>query len=510
MKRKILALLLILTLVFTFSGCKQDKDEIKDVNLITEKIIEKFAEMTEIPRTSFHEKEISDFLKNWAENLGYEVVQDEVNNIIVEVPATEGMEDKSLVVLQGHMDMVFAQKDGLNLDPKTTKITMVNDGTYIRSDNNTSLGADDGIGVAIMRLVAEGEMAHGPLRLIITTDEERSSTGVNNIDPMFVQDAKYMINLDDEIEGEIVISSASGNLGVFSGNNDSLKPNGDMGVEVMLKGLTGGHSGDEIDKDRLNGIIAMGDILDSLRKNGINYQISSFNGGNAPNAIPTGATVTLSISQHDFENLKTCINESIELLKNYYSETDPDIMVEIKECENPTSVISDGNLNNIIKLTQNIINGVNSMSDIIEGLVESSSNLGIIDVDTEKTSISAMLRSSSAEKEKEITESFKELAKECNFELEVEDMSMPWPAKENNELQRIAEESYKDLFGKELEVLAIHAGLECGTFSTYNEDLNIIAMGPTVTDPHSINEKVEIDTIGKVWVLLEDILKRIE
>ena len=190
MKRRVLALMLIVALIFTLSGCDSSKAEsegtTEDTSGITEKIIASFEELTEIPRPTYYEKEVSDFLKNWAENQGLEVVQDEANNIIAEVPATEGMEDKPLVVLQGHMDMVFAQKDGLYLDPLTTKIEVINDGKYLKSDGKTSLGGDDGIGVAIMECIAEGKMSHGPLRLIITTDEEQESTGAMNLDKKYL------------------------------------------------------------------------------------------------------------------------------------------------------------------------------------------------------------------------------------------------------------------------------------------------------------------------------------
>ena len=474
---------------------------------INDKIIAKFAELTQIPRPSEHEQQVSDYLCSWAEKQGFPVIQDEWNNLIIDVPATEGMEDKPPVALQGHMDMVFAQKDGLELDPYTTVIQMKNDGKWLTSDGRTSLGADDGIGVAIIECVAEGEMAHGPLRILFTTNEENGCTGANNIDPQCVSGVEYMINLDDEEEGQIVISSASGVRFEYSCSLSPAAATGNMGVGLFLNGLTGGHSGDNIDKSRLNGIIAMGEFLSGLKKAQIDFELSSLSGGLAVNAIPTGAEAVLCIAKEDFEKLTAVCNDTLNAFRSEHSDTDPDMALKITETELPGQVLSGADTDRVLGYLGEQFNGVYSMSRIIDGLVESSSNLGIIALEPTGFSAKGMLRSSDMGKQEELKKMNRKLAEKLQFELTEDVNAAPWPAKEDSRLQKIAEEAYRELFSAELNVIAIHAGLECGVFSQYNPEMDVIAMGPTLIAPHSVQETLEIETCGKVWALLESILK---
>lgn len=505
--KKAKILILIFTLISStliFDACENAEN-----SEITESVLTKFMELTEIPRPSKHEGKVSDFLKLWAEEHNFEVVQDDANNIIVEVPATEGMENKPLVILQGHMDMVFAQADGLDLDPLTTKIEVVNDGKTLATDGNTSLGGDDGIGVSIMECVAEGMMNHGPLRLIITTDEELGQTGVKTLDKKYIEDADYIINLDDEKEGEIVISSASGVDFKFTDKLSQTKPTGDKWVKISFIGLTGGHSGDEIHRGRMNGIIALGGMLQNIKKNNIDFQIASISGGNAINAIPTGVKAELCISENDYEKLNDVCNTFAEKLKEKYSKTDPNFKLEISEIAESKQVVSTEDTDDILSFLLEKFDGVYTMSKEIDGLVESSSNLGIISVDSKSFMAEGMLRSSNIDKEKELIKMNRELASKIGYEIVQDSSSKAWPVKENNLLEKIAVKTYKELYSKDLDVVAIHAGLECGFFAEINPDANIISMGATLINPHSIKEYVEIESIEKVWKLLEGILAEV-
>lgn len=495
---------LILGSMLIFGGCGDKND-----SEITESIIEKFMELTEIPRPTKYEKEVSDFLKNWANEQGLKVVQDDYNNLIIEVPATEGMEDKPLVILQGHMDMVFAQADNLDLDPLTTKIEVINDGKYLKSDGKTSLGGDDGIGVAIMECIAEGKMSHGPLRLIITTDEEQESTGAMNLDKKYLMDANYLINLDDEIEGEIVISSASASDYTFSARTVSKKPAGNLGVEIVLSGLTGGHSGDEIHKGRLNGILVWSEILEKLKNDGIGFEVSELSGGNASNAIPTGSRAILAINKTDYEKLEASCNSLFKTLKERHLKTDPDMNISVSKVDIPDEVISASDTKKLYRFLSEKYNGVYTMSEEIEGLVESSTNTGIIEVNKSEIIIKGLLRSSSAARERELKELDRDLAKKLGYEIVIIDTSKAWPPKVDNILEKLAVKTYKDLFSKDINVCAIHAGLECGEFADKNPNISIIAMGPTITGPHTTKESIEIESIEKIWKLLEGILNSI-
>lgn len=352
-------------------------------------------------------------------------------------------------------------------------------------------------------------MEHGPLRFIITTDEEQNQTGVKNLDAKYIKDVDYIINLDDEKEGEIVISSASGISFDYSGKLTHTKPTGDKGIEIYFSGLTGGHSGMEIDKGRMNAIMALGDLLQNLKKNNINFDIASILGGDAVNAIPTGVKAKLCISETQYDKFNDVCNKYIEKLKGKYQETDPDLNVEISEIGVPKYVVSATDKDNILTFFNEKNNGVYSMSEIIDGLVESSSNLGVIDVDAEKFSASGMIRSSDNKKENELYDLDKSLALNLGYKIEFERNTNAWPVKKNNPLEKLAKETYKELYSKELNVIAIHAGLECSSFAEVNPKASIISMGPTVNDSHTINECVEIESIEKTWNLLQGILAKI-
>lgn len=503
--KKTKILLLIITIIastLTFGACGNTEN-----SEVTESIIAKFMELTEIPRPSHHEKEVSDFLKSWAEGQDFEVVQDKANNLIIEVPATNGMEGKPLVILQGHTDMVFAQADGENLDPLTTKIEIVNDGKTLKSDGKTSIGADDGIGIAIMECIAEGMMEHGPLRLIFTTDEEDEMSGATALDTKYINDADYIINIDNENEGEILISSASGVNFEFSSKLTSQKASMDCGMKISLTGLTGGHSGLEIDKGRINGIIAMGEVLNCLKEEGINYELASIKAGSAANAIPTRVDATICVAQSDSVRVDEICSDIYEnnFMKKH-SETDPDMSIETNDSEIVKQVISTGDRDKILTFLSEKNNGVYTMSKVVDGLVESSTNLGIIDVSAKKFLANGLARSSDNKREAELVQMNKKLASKLGYNLDQQQTSKAWPAKKDNKLQELAVETYKNLFSEEPQVNAVHAGLECGYFAEGNPNANIISIGPTATDTHSIKECVDISTIGKVWSLIEGIL----
>lgn len=506
--KNIFAIMMVMGLsVFALTGCSLSKNN--SSGEVPDMVIEKFSELTQIPRPSRHEEQVSDYLKSWAEKQGFQVVQDENCNLIIDVPAVKGMEDKPFVALQGHMDMVFAQQNGLDLDPYSTVIQMKNDGKNLTSDGRTSLGADDGIGIAIMECVAEGKMAHGPLRLIITTNEEEGSVGVANLDPDSVRDVEYLINLDNEMEGQMVISSASAITFEYSRALTPDTPRGDMGITLSFDKLTGGHSGLNIDKGKMNGIMAMGEVLRNLKKNQISFELTSISGGDAPNAIPVSAKAVLCIAKDDYQKCYDCCNETVNDLKTRYSETEPDMVFEIAETEKSEQVLSRDDTDLILEYMDQQFDGVYTMSEIIEGLVESSSNLGVITVEPTGFFATGMLRSSNAALEKELIEMDRALADTFQFECTTNAGTAPWPVKENNRLQKIAEEAYRDIFSKDLGVIAVHAGLECGAFARYNPEMDIISIGPNITAPHTVQEVAEIESIDKLWKFLEGILARV-
>lgn len=508
MKSRLVGILCpLLILCLLLAGCSGKGRGNSD---ITEKILAQFEELTKIPRPSHHEELVSNYLKKWAEDRNLDVVQDETNNIIIEVPATSGYESLPKVALQCHMDMVFAQKDGLNLDPLTTAVKSVNDGTYLRSDGNTSLGADDGIGVSMILCIADGKTEHGPLRLIITTDEEDAMSGVSNLDKKYITDIEYLINVDSETEGEACVSTACTDVSEFTKKYEPANLTKEKAYQIELKNLTGGHSGLEIDKNRLNGGMEMGEVLNEIQNNGIDFELKSLTGGTAKNAIMSSATSVICIDAADFEKLEAFINSYRDGLKEKGASTDPDMELLLSETAfEDNFVLSENEKNSLLAFLKEYKNGIKTMSKYIDGLVECSSNLGIINANPSDFQALVMSRSSNDGREEEQLNEQTELAKALGFDITINHLGDAWEYKTDNKLESLVRESYKDLFGTDIKVLAVHAGLECGTFAKYNDRLNMIAIGPTIIEPHSINERIEISSIEKVWSLLADMLIKV-
>lgn len=473
---------------------------------ITNEILDTFSQLTKIPRPSHHEAQISEYLKNWATEHQFKVTQDALMNLIIDVPATSGMEKKPLVILQGHMDMVFAQKDGAELDPLTTPIQMVVDGEYVRSDGKTSLGADDGIGLSIMMNIAEGKMAHGPLRLIITTDEEDTESGAHGIAPSYFENVPYCINLDYEQEGSMCVSSASANALTYTKQPLMQPAANDTALYFAFQNLDGGHSGVQIHEGHLNPLIAVGRILKTLKDAGFSYEIASIQGGTVANAIPTGAKVVLYCKKGDVKRVTKLIKQEGKALLAAHAASDPfgEITVrKAKKKEARGSVLSIEDQEAVIGFLTDLTDGVYTMSPDMEGLVECSTNLGIFNASDAGVNAVALVRSSSLEKGKELCDKQIEVGRTHGFAIASDPNGVAWAYEPDSKLRLIANESYEALFAKKLKNEAIHATLECGVFSAYNEKMNIVSLGATIIAPHGVNERVEIASIEKVWLLLE-------
>ena len=272
---------------------------------IINKVVDNFKLLAQVPRPSHHEKKISEFLAGWAKQQGFRVQRDKQNNIMFNVPATPGYEKLPLTILQGHMDMVCVAAEGVAFDPLKDSIKVIRDdkaGTL--TAQGTSLGADDGAGVAMIMLAAQGGLKHGPLRVIITTDEEDGMEGAFGLSPDWLDGARYLINLDNEVSDEVLVSTAAGDSVKATGTVTLQKPAGDTAVMLELKGLQGGHSGIEANKGRCNGLIAMARLLKEVRDQGLEFGLVSFGGGTASNAIPSKANAVIMIKAADKESLK--------------------------------------------------------------------------------------------------------------------------------------------------------------------------------------------------------------
>ena len=503
----ILIIVIIIEIIVINRNTSRNQDDKKIIN----DVVDNFMMIAKIPRPSHHEEKISNYLVDWAKEHGLDVIRDSVNNVRIDAPATKGMENRPLVILQVHMDMVVAISDGKSFDPLNDPITVIrNDKEGTLSADGTSLGGDDGIGVAIVMAILEGKMEHGPLRVIITVDEEDGMTGAFNLDSSWLDDASYLINVDNEWSSEVLVSTAAGDTVHAEKKVSLIKPSGNTTVNISISNLNGGHSGVEIDKGRLNGLIGLANFLNLLNENNIYYEIASFDGGTAPNAIPAKANAKIVINEKDKTIVEEKMREYCDTLKTKYKNIEENIKCDVNIVNELPLVISKKESDNAIKFITKVVDGVYTMSKDMDGLVESSSNLGLFKIENGNISFTTMIRSSLGEKEKELLDSQIILAKECGFDASSKKGSDAWPYNPNSKLLELAKKVYKEQNNEDIKVSAVHAGLECGTFKKIKEDLDMISIGPDLKDGHTIRETIYLNSIPKVWNLLKGILKEIK
>ena len=467
-----------------------------------DKVFYYFEEISKIPRCSGKEKQISDYLYNFAKSRDLEVIQDEHLNIIIKKPASKGYENAPTVMLQGHMDMVCEKNEGLEHDFDKDPIKLrIEDGYIYATD--TTLGADNGIAVAYALSVLDSELQHPALEVLITTDEEKGMTGANNIDGSLFK-SKYLLNLDSEEEGVFTSGCAGGseiNFKIPVKRQNSK----DSAFKISVKGLSGGHSGTDIHKEKGNANKILGRILYDLIDG---VELASIEGGSKTNAIPRESNAIITINNFDKVNEK--IDKWNEILKNEYAFTDPSITVTLTDLNKEVFPL----VKEIYRKTAALINlipvGVLSRSTAIE-LVISSNNLGVITTDEKYITLFNHPRSSVVTLlTKNFIPAMKQLAYQIGVEYEIGSYYPGWEYAKESEIRDICIKVYRDMFKKEPVVGAIHAGLECGLLMDKIPGLDAISMGPDAYDAHSPNEHVSIRSVENIYNLLCEILKKIK
>ena len=467
-----------------------------------ENVAGQFEKLAEIPRPSGHEEKVSEYLYEWAQSHGFPARRDGFKNVIFDVPATQGFEDRPLAALQAHTDMVFAQRDGLDLDAETHSIRVIIDGGRLFADG-TSLGADDGIGAALALCIAKGKAAHGPLRIILTADEESGMSGAENLDADCVRDVRYLINLDSEDEGVATVSSAASSEYVFTRKFTPAKPDG-AALSVSVSGLPGGHSGIDIIYGRKNAVKCVSAALNALENAGVAFALASFSGGTAVNAIPSSARAVICVESGKTEEAKSVLSEA---LAGINARTDEKAEVSVSTANLPESAVSGADTQSAVRFVSELFDGVYSMSEAMEGLVECSSNTGGIKTENGAIAVCVMVRSSDDARLSELCEKQEAAAEKYGFSFGRSGRAAAWRYNPESRLLDVTKRAYLSVFGKEITVEAIHAGLECGAFLRYNPSLDIISIGPTVKNPHTVNEFCDLESVGKVGILVEEILK---
>ncbi|MBP5592957.1 MAG: beta-Ala-His dipeptidase [Clostridia bacterium] len=505
--KSLLIVLISMFVAVSLAGCVNGATELSDKEVIN-LVIDNFMPLTKVPRQSHHEEMISQYLMDWAEYNGLQPKRDKVNNVMFDVPATKGMESRPLGILQGHMDMVVAVADGKEFDPLHDTISVIrNDEDNTLTADGTSLGADDGIGLAIIKGVVQGKMKHGPLRIIITVNEEDGMTGATSVDDSWLEGAVFLINIDNEVSEQILVSTAAGNNLIVNESVSFVSPTLTSALSLEISNLKGGHSGVDIDKGRLNGIRALATFLATLNEKNIRYELASFEGGTAGNAIPTRAGAVIVIDESDKTEVTTLFNKFKGELNEAYASVEQ-ISFELSDSSPVTKVVAESVKTGFVNFIASVNDGVRDFSEDIPGLVESSSNLGVAKLNPleQKVEITTFMRSSKVAIETLMRNNQVALARECGFSPTILHTADAWEYDPNSKLLEIAKDVYKKQNGADVDVAAVHAGVECGSFKKNNPSIDMISIGPDIINPHTINETLYLNSIPRVWRLLEGIL----
>ncbi len=467
-----------------------------------------FEALTQIPRPSKKEGKAIEFVKEFGEKLGLETTVDGVGNVIIKKPATPGMEDRKGVVLQGHLDMVPQANSDKDFNFETDPIEAYVDGEWVTA-NGTTLGADNGMGVAAAMAVLESkDLEHGPVEALFTVDEETGMTGAFGLKPG-VLEGDILLNMDSEDEGELYIGCAGGiNANALLEYKEVPAPDNGVPYRIKISGLKGGHSGIDIPLYRGN---ANKILFRLLKKAATDYglRLAEADGGSLRNAIPREAYATATISEGNEDGFNKFVKDFEATVQNEYSTVDPDLKITCESVTKPEKVMEEQAQQDFINAIYACPNGVMRMSNDMEGLVETSTNLAVVKVNGGKAEALSLLRSSVDSAKYDLAEMVK-----CVFELAGAETTFDgdYPGWKPNPTSPILKEMkaiYNNRFGKIPDIKAIHAGLECGLLGGVYPNLDMISFGPTIRYPHSPDEKVNIETVQKFWDFLVETLRNV-
>ena len=473
-------------------------------------VFEQFAKINQIPRPSKREEKMIAYLKEWGESHGLDTRVDETGNVIIRKPATKGMEMRKTVILQSHMDMVCDKLVDVEFDFDKDPIRTYIDGEWLTAEG-TTLGADDGIGCAMeLALLESNDIEHGPIECVFTRDEETGLTGAEGMKAGFMT-GDYLINLDSEDEGEIFVSCAGGRntTATFCFKREQA-PEGSFFLRGQLKGLVGGHSGDDINKQRANAIKLLGRFLYAEMQKYEGIRLARLDSGKMHNAIPRDGQFVIAVPNGVKENVKADWNVFASDVAEEFCVTDTQ-MVWTMETADAEPVIEAAVARNFIFALQAVDNGIYAICQdpALNGMVETSSNIASIVTLERQIRIVSSQRSNVMSNLDNMCATIEACFCLAGAEVKHSDGYPAWKMRSNSELQRIVIESYKKLFHKDPIVRGIHAGLECGLFSERYPQLDMVSFGPTLRFVHTPDERLHIPTVQMVWDHLIDVLKNI-
>ena len=475
-------------------------------------VFEQFAKINEIPRPSKHEENMIEYLKEFGKNHNLETLVDETGNVLIRKAATPGHENAATIILQSHMDMVCDKLVDVDFDFHKDAIQTYIDGDWLKA-KGTTLGADDGIGCAIeLAILASNDIEHGPIECVFTRDEETGLTGAHGMKAGFMT-GKMLINLDSEDEGLIFVSCAGGQTthATFHLQREAA-PAGYFFLEISLKGLNGGHSGDDIDKKRANAIKILSRFLflENAKLNG-DIRLVSFNSGKMHNAIPRDGKVVFAVKNEAKEQVRADWNVLASEVEDEFHVTEQSMQFKMESAE-AAAVIEPATAQKFIMALQAVDNGplTTCQDEAIAWMVETSSNVASVATSDDSINIVASQRSNVMSNLENMTNTVKAAFLLAGAEVTVGDKYPAWKMRADSQLTDLAVKSYEKLFGKEPLVKGIHAGLECGLFSERYPDLDMVSFGPTLRNVHTPEEALLIPTVQMVWDHLLEILRSVK
>ncbi len=477
-------------------------------NLQPQAIWKNFDLLTQVPRPSGHLEKVQKFLLDWAAEHHVEAFQDEAGNIIMRKPASPGMEDRKYVTLQGHMDMVpQKEKDSTHVfetDPIETYI----DGDWVKA-KGTTLGSDDGMAVAtIMAIMEDNTLKHGPVEGFITADEETTMYGVNHMKAETLE-GDILLNLDNETEGEMIVGSAGGvNMTATLEYKPEETDKEDAAVKVTLHDLLGGHSGLEINEGRCNANKAMARLVQDAVAN-FEACLSEWKGGNMRNAIPRDAEVVLTLPKENVAALKEAVDEWRQTFTDEFGAVEKSLKLEVEDVAVPSHIVPAEIQDNLVNALCAAHNGVLRFIPEVPSIVETSSNLAIVNIGEGKAEFLILIRSSRDSMRECCAETLESAFAMAGMKVELSGDYPAWQPNPKSEIVALMKDVYRDLFGEENRVQVIHAGLECGVIGAIRPHMDLVSFGPTLRSPHTPNERCYIPSVEKYWQFVKTTLERV-
>lgn len=464
-----------------------------------------FSRLNAVPRPSKKEEKVIAFIKEFGESLGLETTVDGTGNVIIKKPATPGMEDRKTVVLQSHLDMVCQKNNDVNFDFETEGIRMEIDGDWVKA-KGTTLGADNGLGVAtIMSVLESSDIPHPALEALFTIDEETGMTGALGLKPGQLT-GQILLNLDTEEDDEIDIGCAGG-IDVTISKDYGTEAAAGQTVRFEVKGLQGGHSGMDIHKGFGNANIILGRLLYKAMEKG-DLQLVSIDGGGLRNAIPREASAIASV-QNAAEVAEEITEGLIKEIEAEFAAVEPNLHITVENGNGSGQALSKTDSRSIILTLKSLHNGVYRMSPDVKDLVESSNNVARVELKEGALKILNLSRSSVESSKYSVAEQLKSVAELAGMNVEFSGSYPGWKPKPGSEIVQLMEKIYVEKFGEQPHVVACHAGLECGIIGAHYPEMEMVSFGPTIRGAHSPDEKASISSAQKFWAFTRDILANI-